>query len=108
MRAFKQQKGERSTKTNDWSYQAVLQTNTTAHWLTVLESNQVPCAPVLTRTQVRQHPQVVANHALVELDHADAGAFARRKPCTIFGHCKYTPHGGAQIRGTQRGIAVDA
>lgn len=53
--------------------QAVLQTNTTAHWLTVLESNQVPCAPVLTRTQVRQHPQVVANNALVELDHADAG-----------------------------------
>ena len=28
---------------------------------------------MLTRTQVRQHPQVVANNALVELEHADAG-----------------------------------
>ena len=53
--------------------QDVLLTNTTAHWLSVLDEHYVPCAPVLTRAEIRQHPQVVANNAIVELEHANAG-----------------------------------
>jgi len=41
--------------------------------IVVLEANDVPCAPVLTRTQMRQHPQVAANAILQEYEHPEAG-----------------------------------
>lgn len=39
----------------------------------ILEAADVPCAPVLTRTQMRQHPQVVANDIIAEVEHPQAG-----------------------------------
>ena len=59
--------------------QDVLITNTTEYWLEILEKNQVPCAPVLTRTEIRQHPQVLANDVLVEVDHPQAGTLRQVK-----------------------------
>lgn len=41
--------------------------------LEILEAADVPCAPVLTRTQMRQHPQVVANDIIAEFEHPQAG-----------------------------------
>lgn len=41
--------------------QSVIRTDSAEHWLARLEKEQVPCAPVLTRTQVLAHPQVKAN-----------------------------------------------
>lgn len=38
-----------------------------------LEREDVPCAPVLTRRDMRVHPQVVANGTLVETEHPQAG-----------------------------------
>ena len=53
--------------------QSVLITDTTANWMERLTAHDVPCAPVLTRAQVWQHPQVQANGAVIESDHAQAG-----------------------------------
>jgi len=38
-----------------------------------LEREDVPCAPVHTRRDMRLHPQVVANGTVVETDHPQAG-----------------------------------
>ncbi len=53
--------------------QQALSGNTTAHWLAVLEAADVPCAPVLTRRQMLDHPQIAANRIVVETDHPQAG-----------------------------------
>jgi crotonobetainyl-CoA:carnitine CoA-transferase CaiB-like acyl-CoA transferase len=46
---------------------------TTAHLMEKLENQDVPCAPVLTRTEMRNHPQVIANEIIVENEHPEAG-----------------------------------
>ena len=43
-------------------------------WLDRLTQEGVPCAPVLTRTQMLSNPQVVANGIVVETEHPQAGA----------------------------------
>jgi crotonobetainyl-CoA:carnitine CoA-transferase CaiB-like acyl-CoA transferase len=53
--------------------QDVLLTRTTAEWMAVLEANDVPCAPALTRGEVLHHPQVVANEIIIEHAHHAAG-----------------------------------
>jgi len=53
--------------------QEVLLTRTTAEWMAVLEANDVPCAPALTRGEVLHHPQVVANEIIIEHAHHAAG-----------------------------------
>ena len=58
----------------------VLKTQTTAHWLDVLDREDVPCAPVLTRDDVHLHPQVRANGILVESEHPVAGAMRQPRP----------------------------
>ena len=44
--------------------QDVLLTDTAVNWLQKLESEDVPCAPVLTRSEVIQHPQTIANETV--------------------------------------------
>jgi len=52
--------------------------------LKLLDDAGVPCAPVLTRTQMRQHPQVIANEILVETDHPHVGRLRQaRAPATF-------------------------
>jgi len=58
----------------------VLETRPTAHWLDVLDREDVPCAPVLTRDDVHLHPQVRANGILVESEHPVAGAMRQPRP----------------------------
>jgi crotonobetainyl-CoA:carnitine CoA-transferase CaiB-like acyl-CoA transferase len=58
----------------------VLETRPTAHWLDVLDREDVPCAPVLTRDNVHLHPQVRANGILVENEHPVAGAMRQPRP----------------------------
>ncbi len=53
--------------------QEALLTDTTANWMQRLTAHDVPCAPVLTRREMYEHPQVVANGAVVEVDHPQAG-----------------------------------
>ena len=56
--------------------QEALLTRPAAEWLERLTAEGVPCAPVLTRSQVIRHPQVVANGIVVETEHPAGGPAA--------------------------------
>jgi len=49
----------------------------------------VPCAPVLKRSEVIEHPQVVASDLLIELKHPEAGTIRQTRPAARFS--KSTP-----------------
>lgn len=52
--------------------------------ITLLEAADVPCAPILTRTQMRQHPQIVANGIVIETEHPKVGHLRQaRQPATF-------------------------
>lgn len=64
--------------------QEVLLTDTADNWLQRLEAKDVPCAPVLTRTQVIRHEQTKANDTVVEIDHPVAGRLRQANPAPRF------------------------
>jgi len=64
--------------------QEVLLTRPAAEWLERLTAGGVPCAPVLTRTRMIQHPQVVANGIVVETDPPGAGRLRQARPAARF------------------------
>jgi crotonobetainyl-CoA:carnitine CoA-transferase CaiB-like acyl-CoA transferase len=67
--------------------QSVIQTDSAEHWLARLEAHQVPCAPVLTRTEMLAHPQVQANDLLRHHDHPQAGTVRQtRAPARFSGY----------------------
>jgi crotonobetainyl-CoA:carnitine CoA-transferase CaiB-like acyl-CoA transferase len=63
---------------------SVLKTRTTAEWLTTLDAAQVPCGPVLTREELPDHPQIVANELVVESEHPQAGRLRQARPAERF------------------------
>jgi crotonobetainyl-CoA:carnitine CoA-transferase CaiB-like acyl-CoA transferase len=64
--------------------QSVLATDSSAHWLERLEAHDVPCAPVLTRSAMIDHPQIRATGIVVELDHPQAGKVRQARPAATF------------------------
>ena len=44
----------------------------------------MPCAPVLTRSEVISHPQVQANGTVVETEHPAAGRLRQARPAARF------------------------
>jgi crotonobetainyl-CoA:carnitine CoA-transferase CaiB-like acyl-CoA transferase len=62
----------------------VLQTKTSADWLALLDANQVPCAPILSREDLFTDPQVAANQLIVESTHPTAGAMRQPRPAARF------------------------
>ena len=55
-----------------------------AEWLAILDEAGVPCAPVLTRREMIDHPQVVASGIVVEHDHPHAGPLRQARPAARF------------------------
>jgi crotonobetainyl-CoA:carnitine CoA-transferase CaiB-like acyl-CoA transferase len=64
--------------------QDVLKTRTTEEWLERMETEGVPCAPVLTRDQVIAHPQILASGILLESDHPVAGRLRQTRTAARF------------------------
>ncbi|MDA1074932.1 MAG: CoA transferase [Proteobacteria bacterium] len=64
--------------------QQALLTNSAQHWLESLEQAGVPCAPVLTRAQMIDHPQVQASEIIVESDHPHAGRLRQARNAARF------------------------
>ena len=64
--------------------QEALLPRTAADWLERLEAEDVPCAPVLTRSELADHPQVRANGTVVETDHPVAGRLRQARPAARF------------------------
>jgi crotonobetainyl-CoA:carnitine CoA-transferase CaiB-like acyl-CoA transferase len=62
----------------------VLQTRTSAEWLARLDAEQVPCAPILSRTDLFTDPQIAANALIVESDHPHAGRMRQARPAARF------------------------
>jgi crotonobetainyl-CoA:carnitine CoA-transferase CaiB-like acyl-CoA transferase len=81
--------------------QAALKTRPAAHWLEVLTKEDVPCAPVLTRSALSHHPQVRANGIVVETEHEKAGRLRQARPAARFSR---TPAG---IRHGAPGLGQD-
>ncbi|MEC7664415.1 MAG: CoA transferase, partial [Pseudomonadota bacterium] len=62
----------------------VIATNSSDYWLQRLDAEGVPCAPVLTREEVLEHPQIAANELLAEYEHPVAGRIRQPRPAARF------------------------
>ncbi len=64
--------------------QEALRKRSTSEWLARLEAEGVPCAPVLTRTQVISDAQVRENAIVVETEHPVAGRLRQARAAARF------------------------
>ena len=64
--------------------QSALLLETAEHWLTLLDDAEVPCAPVLTRKAMIEHPQVIASELIIEVEHSGAGTLRQTRPAARF------------------------
>ncbi len=64
--------------------QMVLSRKSTEEWLRILDSADVPCAPVLRRRDVIHHPQIISNGTVQEYDHKKAGRLRQARPAPLF------------------------
>jgi len=64
--------------------QSVLIERTTAEWMQILETEGVPCAPVLSRREMIDHPQIAATGIVVETDHPQAGRLRQTRNAARF------------------------
>ncbi|HVY16265.1 MAG TPA: CoA transferase [Rhodopila sp.] len=79
--------------------QETLMTRPAEEWLERLTREGVPCAPVLTRTQMIGHPQVAANGIVVETAHPQAGALRQARPAARFSATPATIRAGGPALG---------
>ncbi|MCH8113368.1 MAG: CoA transferase [Proteobacteria bacterium] len=79
--------------------QEVLATRTTAEWLERLEAAGVPAAPVLTRNELLEHPQVIASEIIIETDHPHAGRLRQARPPARFERTPAEIRRGAPLLG---------
>ncbi|MDI9246933.1 CoA transferase [Marinobacter sp. CHS3-4] len=79
--------------------QSVIRTESAEHWLARLEEEQVPCAPVLTRTQMLNHPQVEANDLLQTQEHPQAGLLRQTRSPARFSSVQEQKWRGAPVLG---------
>ncbi|MES1946493.1 L-carnitine dehydratase/bile acid-inducible protein F [Salinisphaera sp. C84B14] len=73
--------------------------NTAEHWLARLSEYGVPCAPVLTRTDLLSHDQIAANAILIETEHAEAGRLRQTRPAARFSQMPVEDYRGAPALG---------
>lgn len=64
-----------------------------------MERADVPNARVLTRTEMRQHPQVAANGTLIEYDHPVAGRLRQARHAAVFSKTPTSVRRGAPSLG---------
>jgi crotonobetainyl-CoA:carnitine CoA-transferase CaiB-like acyl-CoA transferase len=81
--------------------QEVLRTRPAAEWLERLTRAGVPCAPVLTRNQMIEHPQVAAEHILMENEHESAGPLRQARGAAEFSRTPSEMRFGAPALGGQ-------
>src|SRR5580704_15108946 len=79
--------------------QDVLRTRPAAEWLERLTAAGVPCAPVLTRSRMIEHPQVVANGVVVEIEYPGAGRLRQARPAARFSATPTSVRRGAPALG---------
>lgn len=75
--------------------QDVLTDKTNAEWLSIFDEFDVPAAPILTRAEVIDHPQVKAVDVIVETTHPVAGRIRQARPAARFEGTPLEPARGA-------------
>lgn len=89
--------------------QAALRGRGSAEWLARLEANDVPCAPVLRRREVIEHPQILANDILLETEHPKAGRLRQARHAPRFSETPAEHRRGAPGLGEHtREVLLDA
>ncbi|WP_353250761.1 CoA transferase [Salinisphaera sp. T31B1] len=79
--------------------QQKLATASAEHWLERLAEYGVPCAPVLTRSDLLEHEQIAANAIIVENEHPQAGRLRQARPAARFSAMPDTDYAGAPALG---------
>ena len=79
--------------------QEVLLEKPAAEWLLTLDDAGVPCAPVLTRKQMIEHPQIKASNIVVEYEHQHAGRLRQARPAARFEGTPTSIRQGAPLLG---------
>lgn len=64
--------------------QEVLRTHESAYWLEILDENDVPCAPILTRATLLDHPQIQANELVSDYEDPRTGTIRQPRPAARF------------------------
>ena len=64
--------------------QSALIEKSAEEWLSILDTAGVPCAPVLKRAEVVEHPQVRASGIVMETDHPHAGRLRQARNAARF------------------------
>jgi crotonobetainyl-CoA:carnitine CoA-transferase CaiB-like acyl-CoA transferase len=78
--------------------QSALVQKPTAEWLELMERFDVPAAPTLKRSEVIEHPQVVAAEIIVESDHPVAGRLRQaRVPARFLATVPDPPRGAPRL-----------
>ena len=89
--------------------QSALIEKTTEEWLDLLETNNVPCAPVLTRNALIEHPQIRDSGILVETEHPQAGRLRQARTAARFeGTPASIRHGAPQLGENTDDVLSDA
>jgi crotonobetainyl-CoA:carnitine CoA-transferase CaiB-like acyl-CoA transferase len=77
----------------------VLVKKTSAEWLARLDAAQVPCAPILSREDLLNDPQVRANGLIIESEHPHAGWMRQARPAARFERTSAAPLRPAPLLG---------
>ena len=77
----------------------MLNTKTADEWLDALDREGVPCAPVLTRGQAVEHPQLRAGGIMVESEHVHAGRLRQARNAAVFEGAPMRIRHGAPLLG---------
>ncbi|MFP6806800.1 MAG: CoA transferase [Pseudomonadales bacterium] len=79
--------------------QDVLLEKPAEQWLQILDDAGVPCAPVLKRKDMINHPQVLASNLIKETDHPVAGRLRQTRPAARFSQSEFKFVRGAPMHG---------
>lgn len=79
--------------------QSALYDKTAEEWLEILEDAGVPCAPVLKRREVAEHPQVKASELIIETEHPHAGMLRQTRAAARFSATEPEIRRGAPVHG---------
>ena len=89
--------------------QEALREDTTARWMERLHAEDVPCAPVLRRSEVLDHPQVAANGTILRVDHPGAGPIrAARHPARFDAFVPDPPTPARALGADTRAVLAEA
>ena len=91
--------------------QEALRGRSSAEWLARLEAEDVPCAPILRRREVIDHPQILANETVTETDHPQAGRLRQARAAARFSetpakHRRGAPRLGEYTREALTGLGL--